>query len=244
VIGRARWNTTTLIHRPQLRSTRQHYHYEPERIQTEWRNQSALQYGLNTSQRRYRSDLLKYRAVEALKKKNSTSTGASVKNDATDKNEVATSTQKNAAETTAADNRQLDFYGDDYDDDHQLAGLTAASTPSPSSSSVGSAAKVESTYESSAASSLSSQATNLSTNSANSINDTEIREATKINTDSNPWAHMQLHEFAPKIVVVGVGGAVSLRGFALLRFIVHHNLLESLLPTLRILHCLYRERML
>ena len=222
VIGRARWNTTTLIHRPQLRSTRQHYHYEPERIQTEWRNQSALQYGLNTSQRRYRSDLLKYRAVEALKKKNSTSTGASVKNDATDKNEVATSTKKNAAETTAADNRQLDFYGDDYDDDHQLAGLTAASTPSPSSSSVGSAAKVESTYESSAASSLSSQATNLSTNSANSINDTEIREATKNNTDSNPWAHMQLHEFAPKIVVVGVGGAVSLRGFALLRFIVHH----------------------
>ena len=216
VIGRARWNTTTLIHRPQLRSTRQHYHYEPERIQTEWRNQSALQYGLNTSQRRNRSDLLKYRAVEALKKK------ASVKNNVTDKNEDATSTVKDAAETTAADNRQLDFYGDDYDDDHQLAGLTAASTPSPSSSSVGSAAKVESTYESSAASSLSSQATNLSTNSANSINDTEIREATKNNTDSNPWAHMQLHEFAPKIVVVGVGGAVSLRGFALLRFIVHH----------------------
>lgn len=25
--------------------------------------------------------------------------------------------------------------------------------------------------------------------------------------DSNPWAHMHLHEFAPKIVVVGVGGA-------------------------------------
>jgi hypothetical protein len=25
--------------------------------------------------------------------------------------------------------------------------------------------------------------------------------------DSNPWAHMHLHEFAPKIVVIGVGGA-------------------------------------
>ena len=25
--------------------------------------------------------------------------------------------------------------------------------------------------------------------------------------DANPWAHVHLHEFAPKIVVVGVGGA-------------------------------------
>jgi len=25
--------------------------------------------------------------------------------------------------------------------------------------------------------------------------------------DANPWAHVSLHEFAPKIVVVGVGGA-------------------------------------
>ena len=209
VIGRTRWNATARIHRPELRSTPRYYHYESERIQTEWK--PAHQYGLNASQQRYRSDLLKYRAVEALKKKNS-APGASIKNTAIDKKEEnATSTEKDAIETTAADNRQPDFYGDDNDGDIQLAGSTAAatSTSSPSSSSVGSAAKIESTYEYAPASSFSSQITNLKTNSADSNNDMEIREVTKNNTDSNPWAHMQLHEFAPKIVVVGVGGAVS-----------------------------------
>jgi len=57
------------------------------------------------------------------------------------------------------------------------------------------------------------QETDIVENSGVEVNESEAKSNVGVandassNSESNPWAHMHLHEFAPKIVVVGVGGA-------------------------------------
>lgn len=87
----------------------------------------------------------------------------------------------------------------EYGDDHQLAGLTAAAAANPTPSP---ATKIEAENVSAAPTS-----TNNTPTEATQIPKEEIHEVTNLISDPSPWAHMQLHEFAPKIVVVGVGGA-------------------------------------
>lgn len=149
---------------------------------------------LTISQHRYRSDFLKYRAVEALKKKNAAAGGSA--NSVTD-----TAKQANIDESNKLD--------DEFGDDHQLAGLTSVAY-SPSSPTVAAPPMLRSNIDSANPSpSASIQSTVIATTdtTSNTKETNKIHEVSNSNVDSNPWAHMQLHEFAPKIVVVGVGGA-------------------------------------
>jgi hypothetical protein len=155
--------------------------------------------------RRFRSDFLKHRAVEALKKRNaaeaaSPSTTGAVKE------------AKDVAASISANNNNANDFGDD----HQLAGLAAAAKSSDNSFSA-SAKKLELNQDNTVASSRSMNDAAAATISsaepvhANStVSNQTIQEVTNSapqSIESSPWAHMQLHEFAPKIVVVGVGGA-------------------------------------
>ena len=77
-----------------------------------------------------------------------------------------------------------------------LASLAAAAKASPSP-------KVELNVEPSTSTAAQNTATNTNINEPIQ----EVSNSTPQSIESSPWAHMQLHEFAPKIVVVGVGGA-------------------------------------
>lgn len=199
LIGRAltRWHHTTAAPQPAVRLIS---FYVPSLTKPSCTRIPCSENGINIDQHRYRSDLLKYRAVEALKKK------------------------KNGAADTAANNIDKKSDGSpikevgnnlDFGDDHQLAGLTAAAAksvaPEPNDSNV--STKGESGLESSPRTAPprttnTSEDTLISTRGTS--NSDPVQEVTNNNPqaiESSPWAHMQLHEFAPKIVVVGVGGA-------------------------------------
>ena len=155
---------------------------------------------MNVDQRRYRSDLLKYRAVEALKKKN-----------------VAAEVSANNIEKKNDDSSKKEIENKlDFGDDHQLAGLTAAATADASppsrndNSNTLKTAGLETQSSPTTAPPRPNTTHDTPINTQGVTNSDPVQEVTNSNhqaIDSSPWAHMQLHEFAPKIVVVGVGGA-------------------------------------
>jgi hypothetical protein len=156
--------------------------------------------------RRFRSDFLKHRAVEALKKRNAAEAASpSATGVVKEEKDVAASSSANYTNAN------------DFGDDHQLAGLAAAAKSSDNSFSA-SAKKLESSQNNTVAPSrsMNDETTTTTTSSAEpvhastSVSNQTIQEVTNSapqSIESSPWAHMQLHEFAPKIVVVGVGGA-------------------------------------
>lgn len=94
---------------------------------------------------------------------------------------------------------------DEFGDDHQLAALAAAAKAAPRNTTV---AKIEPKTAVSTSATTAQNGFNakpLNTNTPEPIQ--EVSNSTHQSVESSPWAHMQLHEFAPKIVVVGVGGA-------------------------------------
>ena len=169
---------------------------------------------------RNQSDFLKQRAVEALKSK---------------RNAAATSGASGSRGINDDKNRNEEFGKDpatnagnmtdtvaDFGDDHQLQGLTAvaATAPPPSNDKPVASANLEinagkpSNHAASPPFPSKAPSHNESTESLLKAKESSSHEnshtqvtSNVLNSGSNPWAHMQLHEFAPKIVVVGVGGA-------------------------------------
>lgn len=170
-------------------------------------------YSFQYQQQRYQSDFMKKRALAALKSKqrNATTAGAN-SNDERDNNSGAdlqkqgNQSTNNASITATSDSKQI-HANVVFEDDHQLAGLAAAAKASPTTQ----AGNITN------ASSPTFQTTNVGANASSNTTtesfDTETNIQTGISNnkngtvEANPWAHLQLHEFAPKIVVVGVGGA-------------------------------------
>lgn len=170
-------------------------------------------YSFQYQQQRYQSDFMKKRALAALKSKQRNATTAGVNsNDQRDNNSGAdlqkqgNQSTSNATITATSDSKQI-HANVVFEDDHQLAGLAAAAKASPTTQ----AGNITN------ASSPTFQTTNVGANASSNTTtesfDTETNIQTGISNnkngtvEANPWAHLQLHEFAPKIVVVGVGGA-------------------------------------
>jgi hypothetical protein len=170
-------------------------------------------YSFQYQQQRYQSDFMKKRALAALKSKQRNATTAGVNsNDQRDNNSGAdlqkqgNQSTSNATITATSDSKQI-HANVGFGDDHQLAGLAAAAKASPTTQ----AGNITN------ASSPTFQTTNVGANASSNTTtesfDTETNIQTGISNnkngtvEANPWAHLQLHEFAPKIVVVGVGGA-------------------------------------
>ena len=148
----------------------------------------------NRQQQRYQSDRFRPRAITAFKsKKDSASDNTKVAND--------DNVLCNQKQTDLVENNNK--HGDEVSSTAPSVASDAASLkndPMPDTPPTFSAAHAPSNAASSG--------------SAPSYLDNEVDnrpkddQASSVNTvDSNPWAHMHLHEFAPKIVVIGVGGA-------------------------------------
>lgn len=156
---------------------------------------------------------MKKRALAALKSKqrNATTAGAN-SNDERDNNSGAdlqkqgNQSTNNASITATSDSKQI-HANVVFEDDHQLAGLAAAAKASPTTQAGNITNASSPTFQ------TTNVGANASSNTATESFDTETNIQTGISNnkngtvEANPWAHLQLHEFAPKIVVVGVGGA-------------------------------------
>ena len=169
-------------------------------------------------QQRHQSDYLKQRAVEALKSKNNAAAtrGENLNNTSSEDKE------KNYGNPIISGRGNISNRGNakiDFGDDHH-GGLTEAVAFSSGSSggsvitASATALKTSANPPPKAPSSTThdfSPKTNSNFNASANENATVIQTHSELlnNTspDPNPWAHMQLHEFAPKIVVVGIGGA-------------------------------------
>ena len=171
-------------------------------------------------QKRYQSDHLKQRAIDALKSKKNANTN-------TTRGASSNDTQKsprNIVDKGGAISKNYAGGGGKADGGSKatqqpvtpppvmdsvksMDDATMPETPpnpTPSSSSSPSATTTPENITPSIA--LPVQEDN--TSDSNVTDEDDASNKTTIATDdSNPWAHMHLHEFAPKIVVVGVGGA-------------------------------------
>ncbi len=136
----------------------------------------------NWQQQRYHSDQFRPRAISAFKSKKYAVP------DADDPKILdAGSLQSNHKKDDVESDKQQNVDGLPAASANSVDLPTVYTTPSPSNTAADNASNNQEKIED-------SHTITDQTNIPNTI-------------DSNPWAHMHLHEFAPKIVVVGVGGA-------------------------------------
>ncbi len=158
---------------------------------------------------RRQSDSLKQRAVEALKSKT---------NDDVPVRRPAASNGSNAGSSSKSENgpsgsvsgsssagksvgRGVGKGDDDFGDVRPSSGVAAATASSHRAS------RAESANDKTTETTNIVEKSGIGINESEADADAEVASDVSSNSDSNPWAHMHLHEFAPKIVVVGVGGA-------------------------------------
>ena len=170
-------------------------------------------------QKRYQSDHLKQRAIDALKSKKNANTKtpggvSSIDAQKSPRNIVdkGGAISKNYAGGGKADGSKATqqpvtpppvMASVKAVDDATMPETPPNPTPSSSSSSPSATTTPENITPS-----IALPVTEDNTSDSNVTDDDDASNKTTIATDdSNPWAHMHLHEFAPKIVVVGVGGA-------------------------------------
>jgi hypothetical protein len=145
---------------------------------------------LNWPQQRYLSDQFRPRAIGAFKSKRHTvPDGPTVPDESKRNDDAAATTDKKS----------------NSDDPTPVSSTASGATPADTDKAVGLFHELptESTTSSKTSTDISSD-----DREKNDSNQLIAEQSNNTNTaDSNPWAHMHLHEFAPKIVVIGVGGA-------------------------------------
>ena len=146
---------------------------------------------VNWPQQRNLSDQFRPRAIGAYKSSRHTVPDGPTIPDESKRNDDAATTDKKSND----------------DDPTPVSSSASGPTPTETNKSFGlfHEAPIESTIHSNANAGTDTESndrekTDSNQNTSEQSNDTNI-------VDSNPWAHMHLHEFAPKIVVIGVGGA-------------------------------------
>ena len=156
-------------------------------------------------QQRYQSDSLKQRAIDALKsKKNANDTSDSPTHTSGD------AIQRNRSKGGHGRSRNVVSTGNNKNDEYSPA--VAAASEDTASASVKQVDQIpeQPPIAPVPASTPTTDATaaNVQEKTDGDQNDPDTDALNDANAgDSNPFAHMHLHEFAPKIVVVGVGGA-------------------------------------
>eukprot|EP00579_Thalassiosira_antarctica_P017323 CAMPEP_0201939958 /NCGR_PEP_ID=MMETSP0903-20130614/44241_1 /ASSEMBLY_ACC=CAM_ASM_000552 /TAXON_ID=420261 /ORGANISM="Thalassiosira antarctica, Strain CCMP982" /LENGTH=568 /DNA_ID=CAMNT_0048481617 /DNA_START=38 /DNA_END=1744 /DNA_ORIENTATION=+ len=189
-------------------------------ISTTWafsQQQQRQPHNQQWQQQRHLSDHLKRRAIDALKSKNNANAAAA---DSTASNNGKT--QSNPDRDGIGKSRNVGSMGNAKNNEGSpttTANVTSSdnaapvnkSDPTPDAPPTAPPSspipEVTSNADHNAPNATGAAATNVEENKEDDqTNSDDLPNSTSAD-DSNPWTHMHLHEFAPKIVVVGVGGA-------------------------------------